>query len=71
MTLSNFIGWLRQQGCELIPMPEWNNANTIQVINTKNGRSHYLNTRFTELFDYNIELACTRLGVPLPPNYKD
>jgi len=71
MTLSEFTGWLREQGCELIPMPDWNNANTLQVLNTKNGRSHFLNTRYTELFDSTIERVCARLGLPLPPDYKN
>lgn len=71
MTLHEFMGWLRKQGCEFFPLPGWNNANTVRVVNTKNGNSHFLNTRFTELFDSHIEFVCARLGVALPPNYKD
>jgi hypothetical protein len=71
MTLSAFIGWLNDQGCELVPMPDWNNANTIQIVNKRNGNIHYLNTRFSELFEGTIELCCRRLGVPLPPDYQE
>ncbi len=71
MTLNDFIGWLRSQGCEFVPMPDWSNANTIQVVNKRNGNIHYLNTRHTDLFESNIVLACTRLGVAFPPDYKD
>lgn len=52
-------------------MPDWQNANTLQVVNTKNGRSHFLNTRFKDVFPSTIELVCKRLGVPLPPDYID
>ena len=58
-----------RHGCELIPMPEWNNATTIQLVNTRNGKIHFLNTKFEELWPATIETACTRLGVPLPPDY--
>lgn len=71
MTFNDFIGWLREHGCEFIPMPDWQNANTLQVVNTKNGRSHFLNTRFKDVFPSTIELVCKRLGVPLPPDYNN
>ena len=68
MTFNDFIGWLREQGCEFIPMPDWQNANTLQVVNTKNGRAIF---SIQDVFPLTIELVCKRLGVPLPPDYND
>ncbi len=44
MSLSNFIFWLKENHCELIPMPEWNRCSTLEIINLKNGKTHFLNT---------------------------
>jgi hypothetical protein len=70
MTLREFINWLVQNNCELIPMPEWNRANTLRIINRSNNRTASINTQIEgEVFDSVIEGICSRLGIPLPDDY--
>lgn len=71
MSLSDFLAWVRVHNCELIPMPEWRDLGTIEILNRRNGKNHFLNTIHQELFPATIERACVRLGIPLPPNYAE
>lgn len=70
MNIGELVHYLNDNNCELIPMPEWNKANTLKVINKSNGRTASLNTKIEgDLFETTIEAICSRLGLSLPPNY--
>jgi hypothetical protein len=71
MTLGKFTRYLIDNNCELIPMPDWNRANTLKIINRSNNLTAYLNTNIEgDLFESIIEGICSRLSIPLPPNYQ-
>ena len=70
MTLGEFIKWLTDNHCDLVPMPEWNRANTLQIIHRRSGRTASLNTNIRgDVHVAVIEGICTRLGVGFPPDY--
>lgn len=67
MTLRDFIRHLKENDCELIPMPEWNRVSTLKIVHKKSGRTAYLNTNIRgEVFDDIIFAVCFRLGIPSP-----
>lgn len=69
MLIGKFVEHLKKNECELVPMPEWNNASTLRIIHKKNGRHAFLNTFYEDVWETNMEGICSKLGIPLPPDY--
>lgn len=74
MTVADFTRYLSNNNCDLTPMPDWNRASTLRITNRARPdlRPAFLNTNIDgDLFPSVIEGICTRLAIPLPPNYAD
>ena len=38
---TKFMKWLRKQSWEMVPIFLWNNATTVQILNTQNDKQFY------------------------------
>ena len=74
LSKKDFYNHLIKNNCEINPFEGVNRtANQIEIINkTHRERKCYLSTPIDDkVISFKIiELACARLGVPLPENYK-
>jgi hypothetical protein len=74
LSRKDFYNHLMKNDCEINPFEGVNRtANQIEIINKKHKeRKFYLSTPFDErvISSKIIEMACARLGIPLPSDYK-
>ncbi len=70
MTIGEFVDWLAKNNCQIIVMPDWNIANTLEIINLKNGLRAFLNTNIRiSVHPSVVEGICSRLGLGFPSDY--